>query len=227
MSNGKLIYEISDNFEHTENQKILLDNLVSKNTMMTFIEGPAGTAKTYISVLASMFLLKQKQINSIVYLRSLIESADKGLGYLPGELNEKFRPLSVPLYDKMKEIIKTDQLDKFFAMGIIEALPINYLRGVTFNNKCVIVDEAQNISKKELITIITRIGENSKIFILGDSTQSDSSRCAGDFRRIADAFNKHPQSKEMGIYSLKLGTEDIVRNEKLKFIVDVLETIED
>ena len=109
----------------------------------------------------------------LIYIRSIIESADKGLGSLPGDIAEKFDPFLMPLYDKLEEIVVPQDIAHLKSTGRISAVPINFLRGASWTNKIIVADESQNFSTKELITLITRIGEGSKIIICGDAMQSD------------------------------------------------------
>ena len=105
--------------------------------------------------------------------------------------------------------------------NIIQCAPINYLRGASWANKLIIADESQNFTRKELVTLITRIGENSKYFICGDTMQSDINGKTG-FGPLMEIFDDE-DAKKNGIHTFKFNKEDIVRSEILKFIVDRLE----
>ncbi len=129
---------------------------------MSFVDGLAGTAKTYIAVYAALEKLKEGLFDKIVYIRSVVESADKSLGSLPGEIDDKFSPYAMPLIEKGTEIAGPGTCSMLRNKGLIEAIPVNFVRGLTFNNTCVIVDEAQNLTKGELTTILTRFGRNSQ-----------------------------------------------------------------
>ena len=116
------------------------------NTKMGFVDGPAGSMKTYIAVYAGLELLKQEQFQRLVYIRSVTESAERSLGSLPGEIDEKFSPYAIPLEEKITEISDTGTYSLLKQKGMIEAIPVNFVRGLTFSNTFVIVDEAQNIA---------------------------------------------------------------------------------
>ena len=103
--------------------------------------------------------------------------------------------------------------------GLIEAIPVNFVRGLTFNNTCVIVDEAQNLTKGELTTILTRFGRNSQYIVCGDTGQSDV-RQSG-FNDVFKRFNDD-DCENKGIYAHKFGVEEIVRSKILRFICDKL-----
>lgn len=209
-------------FRFSQKQQQLLEILLSPESHIVFISGPAGSSKTYLAVYAALSLLLQSEDMELIYVRSIIESADKGLGSLPGTLDEKFDPFLMPLYDKLDEIISPADSIFLKKEGRINALPINFLRGANWSNKLVISDEAQNFTFKELTTLITRLGEGSKLFICGDYNQSDINGKSG-FKKIKDIFSDE-ESKNWGIYSFSFTKDDIVRSAKLKFIVNRLES---
>ena len=110
-----------------------------------------------------------------------------------------------------------------FEEGIVSCAPINYLRGASWKNKIVLADEAQNFTKKELITLITRIGEDTKYFICGDLMQSDINGKSG-LNEIAKIFDDE-ESKKNGIHVFTFDKKDILRSEILKFIISKLEKV--
>lgn len=205
----------------TERQKLIIDLILDKKTKAIFIDGPAGSSKTFLSVLAGLKLLNQKRVSDILYVRSVIESASRSIGMLPGELNEKFEPYLIPLNDKLEELLPKEDVDKLFKDNRIKALPINFLRGSNISVKYLICDEAQNLTYKELVTVFTRIGEYSKFIFIGDTFQSDINGHSG-FGRIYKIFD-NDESVENGIFCIKLENKDIVRSGILKFIVEKLE----
>ncbi|MFN9901416.1 MAG: PhoH family protein, partial [bacterium] len=117
-------------------------------------------------------LIKESE-KEVVYVRTIIESGERSLGSLPGTINEKFQPFLQPLEDKIHEIIEATDANKLKEDGRIAAIPVNFLRGSTLSDKIVSADEVQNFTHKEITTLITRIGEGSKIFLCGDFMQSD------------------------------------------------------
>ena len=207
----------------TEKQRRFVKLALNDETKVIFIEGPAGSTKTYISVYAALRKLKERDSLDLLYVRTAIESAEKGLGALPGNVEEKFNPYMAPLADKLLEIlpkttgIKQDLIDS----GRIQAMPINYLRGANWRNKIVIADESQNFSFKELVTLITRIGENSRLFICGDMMQSDINGRTG-FPEMFNIFNDE-ESRQRGIHCFAFSEEDIKRSEILKYIIKKLQ----
>ena len=213
-----------NSLELTTKQKKILQTSLSEDSKIMFVSGPAGSSKTYISVYSALRLLAQNNDLELLYVRTIIESAEKGLGALPGDLNEKFNPYMLPLEDKLYEILpkNTTLKHSLFDKGRIEAMPINFLRGASWKNKIVIMDEAQNATFKELTTLITRLGENSKLFICGDYMQSDINGKSG-FVDMMNLFDDE-KSKEKGIHCIKFNQRDIKRSEILKYIISKLET---
>jgi len=205
-----------------EKQLVFLSKALSEKTKIFFINGPAGSSKTYMSVYSALRLLSGKPELDLLYVRTVIESADKGLGALPGDLEEKFNPYMAPLNDKLEEMLPHNTTDRqtLLSEGRISAMPINFLRGASWNDKVVVADEAQNFTFKELTTLITRIGQNTKIFICGDSMQSDINGKSG-FSDMCKLFNDY-KSKQKGIEYFEFDESDIKRSAILKFIVSKL-----
>jgi len=212
-----------DERQLTPKQIELLNLLQNKTTKLVFISGPAGTAKTYTSILAGLTLLNHKRVSEIVYVRSIVESSDNKLGFLPGEMDEKMSPYIQPLLDKLEELLPKHDIDKLKKEERIHGFPINFLRGLSWNAKCIVADEAQNMTKKELITLITRVGEFSKLFICGDPDQSDINGKSG-FVPTMNIFDDE-ESRNNGIYVYKFDEEDIVRSGLVKFILKKLKNV--
>ena len=211
-----------DERELTPKQIELLEVLQNKNTKCVFISGPAGTSKTFTSILAGLHLLNQKRVSEIVYVRSIVENSDSKLGFLPGEMDEKMSPYIQPLIDKLEELLDKHDIDKLKKEERIHGFPINFLRGLSWNAKCIVADEAQNMTKKELTTLITRVGEFSKLFICGDPDQSDINGKSG-FVPMMNIFDDE-ESRNNGVYVFKFGEEDIVRSGLVKFVLKKLKT---
>jgi phosphate starvation-inducible PhoH-like protein len=207
----------------TEKQKKAIEIITAKDTKIVFLSGPAGTSKSLLATYCGLKLLNEKKVSEIIYVRSIIESASKSLGALPGFCEDKFKPFALPLTDKMEELIKASDIKRLLAEERIKPIPVNFLRGASFNVNYVIADEMQNAEHFELQTIISRIGHFSKFIICGDPMQCDiKEKQKSGFKPMFDLFNDE-ESREQGIHCLEFGKEDIVRSEILKFIVDKLE----
>ena len=212
------------NFNLSDKQKSFAQIAFDKNTKIIFINGPAGSSKTFLAVYCALHMLNMNPKSELKYIRTIAESGERALGSLPGTVDEKFNPFMMPLYDKLDELLPLTQSKYLETNGFIEALPINFLRGATWNDKIIIADESQNYSAKELITLLTRIGENTKIFICGDAMQSDIGNKSG-FMKVYDVFN-NKESEERGIYCFQFDEEDIMRSEILKYIVSTLKKLD-
>jgi len=208
-------------FEWSENQKNVIDTILSKDSKLIFIDGKAGTGKTLLGIYCGLRLLNEKKLSNIIYIRSVIESASRSLGFLPGEASEKFQPFLMPLEDKLKELLYQSEVDKLFKEQRINPIAINFLRGCSFAVKYILSDESQNLTLGEQITLVSRIGQFSKCVILGDSFQSDINGKSG-FKKMFDIFNNEA-SRKNGIFCFKLGNEDIRRSGVLRFILETIE----
>lgn len=209
--------------ELTEKQQKFIELALDKKVKMLLVSGPAGSTKTYLSVLASLMLMNEKKISDILYVRSIVESADVKMGTLPGEADDKLSPYKRPLIDKLDELLPKDNIQYLIKDNRIEGLPIGYLRGLNWNAKAIVADEMQNCTKKELVTLMTRMGEFSKLFICGDPQQSDINGRSG-FQSIFNLFNDD-DSKEHGIYTFEFTEDDILRSEIVKFIVKKIKSL--
>lgn len=205
-----------------ERQLAFLELVADRNTKLVFIDGPAGTSKTFLSLLAGLRELNKGGMGEIIYVRSLIESASKSIGSLPGELDEKFGPFLIPLQDKLDELLSKPDIDKLKKENRIKTIPINFLRGANFNATFLIADEIQNFSFGEIQTLITRQGKYSKFILCGDIMQSDITHGKSGFKEMFDIFNNQ-ESRDNGVFCVKFDSEDIVRSGLVKFIVEKLE----
>ena len=203
--------------ELTEKQKQFVEIALNKETKMVFVSGPAGTSKTYITIYSALKLLNSKKISDLIYIRSAVESSDNKLGFLPGEAHEKMAPYIQPLLEKLYEMLPKHQIDLLEKEERIDSVPLGFLRGLNWNAKCIIADEAQNMTSKELITLITRTGEFSKVFIMGDPEQSDINGKSG-FTKVVNLFDDE-ESRQNGIFVFKFDEEDIVRSALVKYII--------
>lgn len=202
--------------EFTEKQKQFIEIAKDKSTRLMFVIGPAGTSKTYLSVYTALHLINDKRVSDLVYVRSVVESSDSKMGYLPGETNEKFAPYIQPLMDKLSELLPKGDVDVLKKEERITGLPVGHLRGLNWNAKAIVADEAQNMTFKELVTLLTRIGEFSKVFILGDPEQSDINGKSG-LIKMANIFDDD-ESKENGIHVFRFTDDDNVRSSLSRFI---------
>ena len=216
-------YSVNQQYDLSEVHESFLTETLDAHTKMMLVDGPAGSSKTYLSVLASLLMLGRGEVDKIIYVRSIIESASRSLGSLPGDLDEKFSPWVMPLAEKVEELLSDADAVHLMKSKNVECIPVNFARGLTFKRSAVIIDEAQNMTQSEITTLLTRFGQNSKYMLLGDTAQSDINGRSG-FIPTLNAFDTK-KSKDMGIYTVKFTKNEIVRSPILHHIVDVVEKI--
>ena len=205
----------------TDKQKQYRDLILDKKTKVVFINGPAGTSKTYLAIYCGLLLLNMRRVSHLTFVRTIAESASKSLGSLPGEANDKMSPYLMPLMDKLDELLPSGEVKRLMAEERARGMPVNYLRGASMNAQYIVVEEAQNYDIKELTTVLTRIGQYSKMIIIGDTMQSDINGRSG-FLPLFDWFNQ-PSSQEQGIHCVSFTKDDIVRSGILRHIAEMLE----
>lgn len=197
----------------TNNQKRFLDSIY--NNSISFGVGAPGTGKTIIALHAAVKFLENNWINKVYYLRSDVESPDyRSRGALPGEANEKFKPLLAPLTCNLKKLLTQSKIDYLINKGIIEGLWIEDIRGMSLDNAFLLADECQNMTPHSIKTILTRIGENSTFILTGDPNQRDARFNDG----LSDAVDKLEGLDDCGIVRFK--KEDIVRHPLIQSILE-------
>lgn len=199
-------------YPKTKNQADLVKAF--RQSDLVFAEGPAGSGKTFLAVAEALRLVLTKKVNSILLTRPVVE-AGENLGFLPGALEDKINPYLRPLYDSMNACLPREIVHKLTENGIIEIAPLAYMRGRTLNNCAVILDEAQNTTVEQMKMFLTRMGENSKVFVTGDTTQVDlpkriPSGLIGAMRILGDI----PE-----ISMVRLSADDVVRSSLVRKIV--------
>ena len=211
----------------TEKQKEFFKVALDRDTKIVFVNGPAGTAKTLLSVYCGLQLLNMKAISDIMYLRSAVESSDRSLGYLPGNADEKLRFYNLPFLDKLEELLPTGRASKLEDEGRVSMFPVNFARGMNWTAKCIILDEAQNSTIKEIVTVLTRMGEGSRCFVIADPMQTDlkHEEKAHAFEKIMKTFSDQ-ESYDMGIKVFNFSEEDIMRSELVKFLAKKLRQVQ-
>ncbi len=185
-----------------------------KQNDLVIVIGPAGTGKTYLAVALAVAALKEKRVKKIVLARPAVE-AGESLGYLPGDFREKIDPYLRPLYDSLEEMLPRELIKKYMEQGIIEVIPLAYMRGRTLNNAFVILDEAQNATSIQMKMFLTRLGVNSKAIVNGDDTQIDlPSKASSGLLEIRNVL----QGVE-GIEFVYLDQMDVVRHRLVRNII--------
>lgn len=205
----------------TDKQKNIIESGLDNKNQLIFCDGIWGSGKTLIAVYVALQLLKLKKCDQIIYLRNPIESSSSKLGYLKGDLDQKFEMYVEPLKDKLEELLPPNEVNSLVNDDRILGLPVGFIRGRSWNCKVVIVDEASCLTREELLLVISRIGKFSKCFIVGDHFQSDIGNKSG-FRGLLDFFSDQ-ESKDNGIQTFELKEQnDIMRSNLLRFVMKKL-----
>jgi len=184
---------------------------------LVFGMGPAGTGKTYVAATVAAEALMDKQVERIILTRPAIEAGGEQLGFLPGEKEEKFDPYFDPFRDALIDRLGESFVELLVKDGRIKCEPFAYMRGKTFKNAFVILDEAQNASAEKMKLFLTRIGENATVVVNGDETQVDIREPSG----FIDAANRlmHITAVKVVMFTKK----DIVRSGMVQEIVEAYE----
>jgi len=185
-----------------------------QNNDLIFGVGPAGTGKTFLSVAFAAMQLENGQVNRIILSRPAVEAGER-LGFLPGDMKEKVDPYLRPLYDALYEMLPAEKVEKYIEKNIIEIAPIAFLRGRTLKNAAIILDEAQNCTPAQMKMFLTRIGENSKVVVTGDPSQTDLP--PGQKSGLKDALDILIHIE--GMAKIVFGNRDIVRHKLVSQIV--------
>lgn len=201
----------------TANQQKLV-NAARQNDLVVAL-GPAGTGKTYISVALAVRALKNKEVKKIIITRPAVE-AGENLGFLPGDLKEKVDPYLRPIYDALDDMVPPEKLKFYQENRIIEIAPLAYMRGRTLGGAFILLDEAQNTTPSQIKMFLTRMGQDSKVIITGDTSQIDLPRHQNS--GLVEALDILKNVKGIGI--VKLDGSDVVRH---RLVRDIIKAYED
>jgi len=195
-----------------------LYNTISEKTL-TFCAGPAGTGKSFISLYYALKDLASKNTSTdgIVLCRPLVPIDNESLGYLPGDVDEKVDPHMLAYWQSIEKLIGKQIAQVLVDAEIIKVLPLAFFRGITLENKIVVYDEAQNSTPTAMKSFLTRLGDNSKMVVMGDVNQSDLKKQSG----LEDAIKRLINLKEVGFSGFT--KHDIVRHGLIEKILDKYE----
>ncbi len=204
----------------TEGQKHYIESI--RDNTIIFGIGPAGTGKTYLALAMAVGSLIKNDVGRIILVKPVVEAGEK-LGFLPGDMYDKINPYLRPLYDALYEMLDIETFQHYMDIGVIEVVPLAYMRGRTLNDSFIILDEAQNTSPEQMKMFLTRLGFGSKIVITGDITQIDlpAERKSGliQVREILKDIQ--------GIKFVYLTSKDVVRHSLVQKIVDAYKQYEE
>ena len=205
-------------FPKTLNQRQYVLNLFNKDII--FGVGPAGTGKTYLAVMYAVSLLKEGSVKKIILTRPAVE-AGESLGYLPGDLKEKIAPYLRPLYDALYDALGYEVATELIEKEVIEIAPLAYMRGRTLESSCILLDEAQNTTTKQMKMFLTRLGFKSKMIITGDISQIDLPK--GVKSGLTEAISILKGINEIGI--TEFSKDDVIRHLLVAKILERYESL--
>ena len=198
---------VKDIYPKTVNQKKIF-SLYGQNKHL-LLHGLPGTGKTFLSLYLSLKDLSEKDFEKIIIFRSAV--ATRQIGFLPGSAKDKVREFEAPYEEIFAKLFDRDDIYSQLKMRkMIEFRPTSFIRGITFDNAIIIVDEVQNLNDHEVSSVITRMGNNSKIIMCGDFRQSDF---VTDGNEVSGIHNLFRTIKLMPSFAhVELGIDDIVRS---------------
>lgn len=214
----------------TENQKQYVNYLQDENTKLVLGIGPAGTGKTLFACNTAVEELRKGNIQKIILTRPVVPVEEEELGFLPGSLINKMDPWTRPLFDVLLDFYNQKDIDSMLHGGVLEISPLAYMRGRTFKRAFIIADEMQNSTPNQMVMLMTRLGDHSKMVITGDLYQSDRGMQNGlsDFlekmKKETKENHQKEEYKENQIKYVELDKEDIQRSPIVSRILDIYNT---
>lgn len=201
----------------TPNQKTYVESLGKYS--LVFGIGPAGCGKTLFACKEAIHELQNGKVNRIVFTRPVV-SVEEELGFLPGDIQRKMDPWMQPMFDIFLEYYTQPQLDEMISNGVIEISPLGFMRGRTFKRACIIADEMQNSSPNQMLMLLTRLGDNSRMIVLGDLNQSD---IRNGKNGLADFYEKYKNVNNVldDIKMVFMDETDVQRSPIVKSILSV------
>lgn len=201
-----------------DTQRKYLEYLQDNTSHIILASGPAGTGKTMMPSHVAMQKLQNNEIQKIIITRPAV-SVEEQHGFLPGTLEEKMEPWLRPVFDVFYQYYSPQKIQKFMQNMTIEISPLAYMRGRTFENAWIIADEAQNMTPNQMIMLLTRIGNNSKMIITGDERQHDR---GFEHNGLADFINRLKNQTDSDIHEIKhimFTTKDVERHKVIPKIL--------
>jgi len=198
----------------SERQKAYINMLEDPYMHIVFGVGPAGSGKTYIATKWAALALQNDIFDKIIITRPTVSVSEK-IGFLPGTLEEKMEPWLMPIIDVLEEVFGKQKVESFIRLGKIEIAPLAFMRGRTFKQSIILLDEAQNCTTDQFKMFLTRIGEGSKMVVTGDMKQSDFKKDNG----LSDFISR--LKKVDGIDMIKFDNSDIQRHHLIGTILEM------
>lgn len=207
----------------TINQAQYNNLLINDDKQIVIVNGPAGTGKTLMACNQAIQYLQQSKIEKIILTRPLITVENEEMGFLPGNMILKMDPWTRPIMDIFEKFYSTRTIQEMINNKIIDICPLGFMRGRTFKDCFILADEMQNSSPNQMLMLTTRLGDNCKLVIMGDTEQTDSKNTANGFIDIIKKYKDYTyynfNTTNLGIDYYEMDKTDIVRS---KVVTDVL-----
>jgi phosphate starvation-inducible protein PhoH and related proteins len=200
-------FQVQLNEEQKQAKSFILSNKI------TVLKGQAGSGKSLVAAQCALDMLFNREVEKIILTRPAVTSGEE-IGYLPGTKEDKLAPYTAAIYDNMYRLYNKEKIDKDVSEGNIEVIPLAFMRGRNLTNCCVVVDEGQNITGRQMELLLGRICIGTKMIICGDNAQIDlKQKETSGFRFICENMNSVPG---FGVFTLKTNHRDPIVEEILK-----------
>jgi phosphate starvation-inducible PhoH-like protein len=207
-------FQVTLNEEQKETKAAILNNKI------TVVKGQAGSGKSLVAAQVALDLLFRREVEKIILTRPAVTSGEE-IGYLPGDKDAKLAPYTAAIYDNMYRLYSKEKIDKEITEGRIEVIPLAFMRGRNLTNSCVVVDEAQNITHRQMELLLGRICIGTKMIVCGDVSQIDlKDRKMSGFQFLCTNFKEVPGFE---VITLKKNHRDPIVEDILKIYKEHLD----
>lgn len=204
-----------------EHQSLYVNKLSNDNNNIIIAIGPSGTGKTLLAIHVGIQKLLHKKVFKIILTRPTV-SVEEGIGFLPGKIEDKMAPWLRPMFDILQNYFTKDSIQQMINDNVIELCPLSLMRGRTFENAWIICDEAQNTTPSQMKMLLTRLGRNSKMVIIGDTEQQDGRFENNGLMDIIQRLDSQGDTlPSKGIHIVRFSQNDVQRHSVVKYLLNL------
>jgi phosphate starvation-inducible protein PhoH and related proteins len=201
-----------------ENQRLYKTSLDNNDKSIVVAHGPAGTGKTMLAVEGGLQRLVDRRIERMIVTRPAVSVDNEEFGFLPGTLESKLKPWLMPVFDFLSQTMEYGEIENMMLTRKLEIAPLAFMRGRTFENSWILVEEAQNCTSAQLLMVLTRLGKGSKLIITGDPQQHDRGY---DENGLTDLVRKLDLNPHANIDVIEFEQQDVQRHPLIPFLLDL------